>query len=676
MKSTLRTPWLVPSVALVLAIALQPLQAADKTQEASNAAQPAIALAQTYCGSATPCVLSHHNDNNRDGVNPNESILKASTLSSSTHPIPQWMASVDGEIYAQPLYVHQLSVNKSAKNAIFVATENNSVYSLDSDSTSSTGTVLAQINLNNASDLGSGYTEIAVPYTDLPQQCSTIVPEVGITGTPVIDVSVTPPVIYLVTKHEDVSGSGTKTYRQKLHGLYADTLQEIPGSPVILDTAFATANAPNFNPWANGQRAGLALVKENGGFSKIWVSWGSHCDINPYHGIAIEFGYNYNKNVFDSHYTTFDGESACTASICRAGIWMGGGAPAVDTSNNVYLSTGNGADQDQGSGEYTNSVIRLSDAGMQDYYSPPDYNALDFGQSLIACTNPNPNSCSSPCKWDSTHQYCQWHILRDDWDLASGGVILLQPTFTTTNLQMIASGKEGMVYNLFAKSMGHIDAANGESSEYACTTGTAPAAGTIVQCFLGFNMSADSDNSQGSWGTPAFLAGNNGTSNFNYLYTAGNRDVLNAFKLTNQSGVGIFSTTGVTPQSPHTFGYPGATPSITWNKATSDRDDAIVWTLETAPIGKINHAATAATLYAYKALPTAGSLGKELWDTSAYNKTSPGNPGAVKLVVPTVVDGKIFLAGGAQGYEPGSSNCPVPTTTVQPTACGALTMFK
>jgi hypothetical protein len=674
MKIPARTPWVFSSAAIMMVtMALQPMHAADTRQEAPTSR---LTLGQTYCGTATPCVLSHHNDNNRDGVNPNESILKASTLSSTNHPLPQWMAIFDGEVYTQPLYVQQLEVNSVPKNAVFVATENNSVYSLDSDSSNSAGTVLAQINLNNASDLGTGYTEIAVPYTDLPKACNTIVPEVGITGTPVIDVSVTPPVIYLVTKHEDVSSTGTQTFRQKLHGLYADTLQEIPGSPVILDTTFAQNSAPAYSPLYNGQRAGLALVKEPNGFSKIWVSWGSHCDVPNYSGMAIEFGYNYNKMQFDAHYTVFNSESACTNSTCRGGIWMGGGAPAVDSSGNVYLSTGNGADQSQGTGEYTNSVIRLNDAGMQDYYSPPDYNALDFGKQLIACTNPNPNTCSAPCAWDSTHQYCQWKLTLDDWDVASGAVVLLQPTFTLTNPQIIAGGKEGMIYNVFAQNMGHIDAANQEPSEWACTTGTEPAAGTIAQCFLAFNMQNDGDNSQGSWGTPAFLAGKSGSVNYNYLYVAGNEDVLKAYKLTNQTGLGVFSTTPATPQSPHTFGYPGATPSITWNKADDDLTDAIVWTLETSPIGKINHESGPATLFAYKALPTGNSLGAELWDTSAYGKTNPGNPGAIKFIAPTVVDGKIFVAGGAQGYEPGSTNCPIPSTTVQPTACGALTMFK
>jgi len=631
---------------------------------------------QTYCGASTPCVLTYHNDGNRDGVNPNETVLKASTLSSSNHPLPQWLATVDGEIYAQPLYVHQLVVNGIAKNVVLVATENNSVYSLDSDSTSSTGTVLVQVSLNNASDLGAGYTEIAVPYTDLPQACNNIVPEVGITSTPVIDVSVTPPVLYVETKHEDVDSSGNKTYRHKLHGLYADTLQEIPGSPVVLDAAFAAKNVPAFSPLFNLQRPGLALVVESGGISKVWVAWGSHCDVLPYSGLAVEFTYNYGTPGFSNTYTVFNAESACSKQPCQAGIWMGGGAPGVDASGNVYLSVGNGADKLQGAGEYSNSVVRVNDAGLQDFYSPPDYNALNKGNQYVACTNPNPPSCPSPCQWDSTHQYCQWDLTRGDFDLDSGGIVLLNPTFTLTNPQMIAGGKQGMLYNVFAQNMGHIDAQNGNPEEWACTTGSAPAAGTIAQCFLGFTLPASGEGSEGSWGTPAFFSGGAKGSQVNHLYVAGNHNVLRAYTLKNEKGLGIFASKPAEPKSGHQYHYPGASPSITWNQGAEDTADAIVWTQENGGWGHVGSPAGAAVLYAYKAVPDDGSLGAELWDTSAYDKTTPGSPGAVKFVVPTIVDGKVFLAGGAQGYEPGSSNCPAPSVTAQPTACGGIAMFK
>ena len=85
-----------------------------------------------------PCVLTYHNDNNRDGVNPNETVFKASTLNTTNHPQPKWLASTDGLIYTQPLYVYQIPIpGKGTKNVVYAATENNTVYAFDADSTNS-----------------------------------------------------------------------------------------------------------------------------------------------------------------------------------------------------------------------------------------------------------------------------------------------------------------------------------------------------------------------------------------------------------------------------------------------------------------------------------------------------------------------------------------------------------
>lgn len=640
-----------------------------------------LTVGQTYCTGSTACVLTAHNDNNRDGANPNETILKASALNSTNHPTPRWLATTDGLLYAQPLYIHGLMINGVAKDVVYAATQNNSVYAFDADSASSSGTILVQTNLNNASDLGSGTTEIAVPYTDLPKACSLVVPEVGITGTPVIDVSVTPPVIYFVTKHEDVSGTGGKTYRQKLHGIYADTLQEIPGSPLILDTNFAETYAPNWDPLYNHQRPGLTLLPAGNGTSRVWVSWGSNCDDVPYWGIQIEFTYSYTGTPgFLNSYTVVNTSPACIAQPCQTGIWMGGGSAAADASGNVYLSTGNGADALQGAGEYSNSILRLNDSGMQDFYSPPDFHGLNKGQTLVACANPHSATCPQPCSFDSTGQFCQFTLQHDDWDLGAGGVLLLQPSFKLNNPEIVASGKQGMIYVAYANGLGHVDSHEPNPSEYACTTATAPTSGAIAQCFQGFPPTTNPvEDDSGPRGSFAFLAGNPGSA-YNFMYAAPVNGPLNVFWLQNHSGVGAFYPTAGTATSPHIF-KPGASPSVTWNKAKGAKiTDGIIWALDTAGAANEGKTALNEVIYAYRAIPTSRNpstaLGTVLWKSSAYSSTNPGNPGSVKFVVPTIADGQIFLGGGAQGYAPGTANCPVPTTTIQPTACGGLAMFK
>ncbi len=639
-----------------------------------------VSVGQTYCLGSTPCVVTYHNHNTRDGVNPNETVLGASTLATIS-PTPRWTATADGQIYTQPLYLHQLLMNGTAQNVVYAATENNTVYAWDADSTSSLGTVLNSANLNNASDLGSGYTEIAVPYTDLPSCGSpNIQPEVGVTGTPVIDLSVTPPVLYVVSKHEDIDQNGGKTYRQKLHALAVDTLQELPGSPVILDTSFASQHASGFDPLLDLQRAALALFNTGDGSSKVWVSWASHCDGTPHFGFEIEFTYNYSGvQGFATSYNVFNPESTCTNQPCIGGIWMGGAAPAIDTDGNVYFAVGNGGDRDQGKGSYSNSVVRISDEGFQDFYSPPDYDALNRGHVTVACTNPHPPKCPSPCVLDSTGQYCQLTLTSGDLDLGSGGVLLLSPAFKLNHPELVVAGKQGMVYTIFADSMGSIDSHATSPSEYSCTTAKVPTPGAIAQCFAGL-PGGPNDTDRGSRGAPAFLSALSGTTQYNYLYYVGILDQLKAFKLQNASGLGVFNTVPALPTTGHQFQFPGASPSVTWDQSkASNVTNAVVWALDTSGYGTFTKAASGAVLYAYKAIPTgsgSGSLGAELWDTSAFSKTVPGNPGAVKFVVPTVADGKIFIAGGSPGYQPNSSNCPTPSATVQPTSCGALTMYK
>src|SRR5947207_1199056 len=114
-------------------------------------------------------VTTQHNDLNRTGVTVNETALTTSNVAGKTFG-KLFSRAVDGQIYAQPLYAPNLTIpGQGAHNAVFVATEHNSVYAFDADSPGASAP-LWHVNLGPS---GSGSENLT--------------PEVGITSTPVID---------------------------------------------------------------------------------------------------------------------------------------------------------------------------------------------------------------------------------------------------------------------------------------------------------------------------------------------------------------------------------------------------------------------------------------------------------------------------------------------------------
>src|SRR6201993_1796526 len=155
-------------------------------------------------------VLTQHNDNARAGQNLSETTLNTSNVNQSSFGKLFWR-TVDGFIYAQPLYVPGLTIQGAVHNVVFVVTQHNSVYAFDADDPNQP----APLWQGNLGTPGPGQDICIITGDTNPEDCPyyDISPEIGITSTPVIDP--TAGIIYVVARTKKTDG----TYHYFLHAL-------------------------------------------------------------------------------------------------------------------------------------------------------------------------------------------------------------------------------------------------------------------------------------------------------------------------------------------------------------------------------------------------------------------------------------------------------------------------
>jgi hypothetical protein len=300
----------------------------------------------------------YRNDNFRTGQNLAESVLTPSTVSASQFGL-QFTDAVDGQVYAQPLYVPAVPIpDQGTHNVVYVATELDSVYAFDADQA---GPPLWHTSFI---DPASGITP--VPSSDLG--CGDLKPWVGITATPVIDP--TTETLYVISKVKLGPGS----YQQQLHALDITTGLEQANSPVTIKATVAgTGEASvdgqiSFDPLYQQDRPALTLA--NG---VVYLSFASHCDIQPFHGWIL--GYEETTLAQVVVYNT-------TPNGSEGGIWQSGCGPGVDTNGDLIAITGNGTfETTTPRTDYGDSFLRLTPGGgtlsVSSSFTPSNELALD-----------------------------------------------------------------------------------------------------------------------------------------------------------------------------------------------------------------------------------------------------------------------------------------------------------
>jgi outer membrane protein assembly factor BamB len=353
-------------------------------------------------------VLTWHNDNARTGQDLNEEILTPQNVNPKTFG-KLFEIHVDGKVDAEPLYVGGIEIPKRGlRNVLFVATEHDSAYAFDAD----TGKLLWHVRL-----LKSGETPSDA------RDCSQVIPEIGITSTPVIDLHRGPHgTIYVVAMSKNREGH----YFQRIHALDLRTGGEEFGGPVAVHATFPGSGAASrggteiFDPKQYEERAGLLLL--NG---VVYTSWASHCDNGAYNGWVI--GYNA-RTLKQTAVLNF------TPNGQMGSVWQSGAGPAADSQGNIYVLAANGTfDTTLNSngfpsrGDFGNAFLKISTLGGR--LSIVDYFAM----------------------FNVTHEN------NTDEDLGSGGPMVLPPMKDASGTiwrLAVGAGKDRNIYLVNREHMG------------------------------------------------------------------------------------------------------------------------------------------------------------------------------------------------------------------------------
>lgn len=291
---------------------------------ASTAGSPATGSPAPGGLAASPSISAewaeYHRDATRSGAGPATPALSAPSIA--------WKTAVDGDVYASPLIV---------QGHVIIATENNTVYSLDLF----TGSVVWKIHLGDPVDSGS-----------LP--CGDIAPTSGITGTPAADLATGRlyVVAFLQSRHHMLFG-----------------LSLVDGSVVLQQDVDPAGSDPSVEQ----QRGALAL-----GSGFVYVPLGGlFGDCGAYHGYLVALPIGGGPAPFYR-----------VPSARGAGIWSSAG-PTLDAAGNVYVTTGNSTASPVNF-DYSNSVLELSPdlQTVRSYFAPANWRALNAGDTDLGSTGP------------------------------------------------------------------------------------------------------------------------------------------------------------------------------------------------------------------------------------------------------------------------------------------------
>jgi fibronectin type 3 domain-containing protein len=577
-----------------------------------------LEMLESRLAPSTTNVLTFHNDIASTGLNSTETVLAPTNVQVGSFG-KLFTTSVDGQVYAEPLIDTGVTIAAGVNtkpgaagvhDVVFVATQHDTLYAIDASQTG--GAVLWQRTFLDTTNPGGNMpggdinnTLNASAISSVPSgdtNTGDITPEVGITGTPVIDPSTN--LLYVVVKTKETFG-GTSNYVQRLHAINIADGTDAASPAQIGYTNNGNTNSTSiyvygsgdghvtdpynstgkqvvqFNALREAQRGALNLVN-----NQVYVEWASHGDNGPYHGWVVEW------NVANVKTTGF----AMTGVLCTSpnnglsGIWQGSGRLAFEADGSAfYFETGNGS----------GGAPTLNANGFPTNANYNEALVKVVADPTTTATNQNPNGWGLKVA-DYFIPYNVAALDNADSDFGSGAPLLLPDSAGIPGHPhlMVASGKEGKIYVIDRDNLGKFNSTN-DNVLNAVPNGSGNNTPPVQ---LG-----------GSLSTAAFFNGHiywvSGYSSYSYAYVINSNGTLS---VTSQTAI-------------NNFGYLPGSVVVSANGTTN----GIAWVMDR----NLNE------IHAYDAT----TLATELWNSS--QKPGGGdNLGAVnKFAVATVANGKVYV---------------------------------
>jgi hypothetical protein len=310
----------------------------------------------TSLATSQTAITTYHVDNNRTGWNSHETVLTPANVGSSSFGLLQTVA-LDNQVNAQPLFVPGVTITagnfQGLHDVVYVVTESNTIYAIDAEA----GTILLSPTFGATASLPAG--------------CSNGKTRVGITSTPVIDL--TSNTLYVVIDTQDSTGPA---YR--IHALDLGSLSD-KVSPQLVAASHTLTNGAtfNFNAAFEQQRPALLLASGN-----VYAGFGSYCDSNGSVTRGLLLGWSTGSLTPLPTNQTLDTQATSPNDYFLSSLWMSGYGPSTDDSGNILFVTGNsdpsGSTYD-GITDIQESVVKVSPnlSTVLDVFTPSNQAALD-----------------------------------------------------------------------------------------------------------------------------------------------------------------------------------------------------------------------------------------------------------------------------------------------------------